>query len=379
MDQQASVIVVGAGVIGCSVAFQLARMGQRNVVVLEREAMPGAGSTSRANGGIRAQFTTGVERQDVAPLDGDPGRPRGGDRPAPRLPEGGLPLPHRRPGEARRDGAGRRVPARLRRRRRGPRRGGGQAAGAVGRRSERLAGGTFGARDGFIDPGRLCAFFASAAAHDGVSFRYGQEVVAAEEREGGFVLRTADGSSFAAPVVVNAAGAWSARLAAPPRRRRAGGTGSSAPLSDGPGPRPAARDSHDDRRRHGRPREAGRGARPRRLVQRGRAAGVRHHLRPGVRPPLRGRARGAVPVRCRGRDRPAAQLGGPLRGDAGPPRDPRPGRGPARAPPRHRLLGPRRHARPGRGAMRRRDDRPRALGERRRRGPLPRAVRARAS
>jgi sarcosine oxidase subunit beta len=79
---------------------------------------------------------------------------------------------------------------------------------------ERLAGGTFGARDGFIDPGRLCGFFSSAAAHDGVSFRYGQEVVAAEEGAGGFVLGTADGSTFSAPFVVNAAGAWSARLGA---------------------------------------------------------------------------------------------------------------------------------------------------------------------
>jgi sarcosine oxidase subunit beta len=60
MVERASAIVVGAGVIGCSVAFQLARMGQRNVVVLEREALPGTGSTSRANGGIRAQFTTEV-------------------------------------------------------------------------------------------------------------------------------------------------------------------------------------------------------------------------------------------------------------------------------------------------------------------------------
>ena len=58
MEQKASVIVVGAGVIGCSVAFQLARMGARDVVVLEREPLPGTGSTSRANGGIRAQFTT---------------------------------------------------------------------------------------------------------------------------------------------------------------------------------------------------------------------------------------------------------------------------------------------------------------------------------
>src|SRR5215470_10651147 len=52
------VAIVGAGVIGCSVAFHLARMGRRGVLLLEREPLPGAGSTSKANGGIRAQFTT---------------------------------------------------------------------------------------------------------------------------------------------------------------------------------------------------------------------------------------------------------------------------------------------------------------------------------
>jgi hypothetical protein len=30
------------------------------VLLLEREALPGTGSTSKANGGIRAQFTTSV-------------------------------------------------------------------------------------------------------------------------------------------------------------------------------------------------------------------------------------------------------------------------------------------------------------------------------
>src|SRR5262252_936091 len=58
--QSCEVAIVGAGVIGCSVAFHLARKGQRGVCLLEREALPGAGSTSKANGGIRAQFTTPV-------------------------------------------------------------------------------------------------------------------------------------------------------------------------------------------------------------------------------------------------------------------------------------------------------------------------------
>src|ERR671911_487229 len=56
----ASVVVIGGGVVGCSIAYHLARRGQRDVVVLERDAV-GAGTTSKAAGGIRAQFPTEAE------------------------------------------------------------------------------------------------------------------------------------------------------------------------------------------------------------------------------------------------------------------------------------------------------------------------------
>jgi sarcosine oxidase, subunit beta len=54
------VVVVGAGAIGLAVALQLRRAGVDDVVVVDRNASPGMGSTSRANGGVRAQFTTPV-------------------------------------------------------------------------------------------------------------------------------------------------------------------------------------------------------------------------------------------------------------------------------------------------------------------------------
>ena len=56
----ASVVVIGGGVVGCSIAYHLARRGQRDVVVLEREAV-GSGTTSKAAGGIRSQFPTETE------------------------------------------------------------------------------------------------------------------------------------------------------------------------------------------------------------------------------------------------------------------------------------------------------------------------------
>jgi len=56
----ADIVIIGAGAIGCSIAYHLALRGARDVVVLERE-MVGAGSTSKAAGGIRVQFGTRVE------------------------------------------------------------------------------------------------------------------------------------------------------------------------------------------------------------------------------------------------------------------------------------------------------------------------------
>src|SRR3954467_1753543 len=56
----AEVIVVGGGVVGASVAYHLAGRGCRDVLVLERGARAGEGSTGRATGGFRAQFGTRV-------------------------------------------------------------------------------------------------------------------------------------------------------------------------------------------------------------------------------------------------------------------------------------------------------------------------------
>ena len=53
-------VVVGGGVVGCSIAYHLARRGHRDVLVLERETV-GSGTTSKAAGGIRVQFPTETE------------------------------------------------------------------------------------------------------------------------------------------------------------------------------------------------------------------------------------------------------------------------------------------------------------------------------
>jgi sarcosine oxidase subunit beta len=56
LPERASVVIVGGGVLGVSVAFHLAEAGVPDVLLLERHQL-GAGSTSKAAGGVRAQFS----------------------------------------------------------------------------------------------------------------------------------------------------------------------------------------------------------------------------------------------------------------------------------------------------------------------------------
>jgi sarcosine oxidase subunit beta len=54
------IIIIGGGVVGASVAYHLAERGAKDVLILEREAKQGEGSTGKATGGVRAQFETEI-------------------------------------------------------------------------------------------------------------------------------------------------------------------------------------------------------------------------------------------------------------------------------------------------------------------------------
>lgn len=58
--QSADVTIVGAGVMGASLAWHLTAMGCRSVLLLDRGHEPGAGSTGRATGGFRSQFASSI-------------------------------------------------------------------------------------------------------------------------------------------------------------------------------------------------------------------------------------------------------------------------------------------------------------------------------
>ena len=54
------VVVIGAGIIGLSIAYYLKKEGCGRLLVLEKEETWISGSTPRANGGFRQQLSTPV-------------------------------------------------------------------------------------------------------------------------------------------------------------------------------------------------------------------------------------------------------------------------------------------------------------------------------
>ena len=56
MNLRAQAVIIGGGVMGTSIAYHLASAGVRDVVLVERDELA-AGSTSKAAGGVRAQFS----------------------------------------------------------------------------------------------------------------------------------------------------------------------------------------------------------------------------------------------------------------------------------------------------------------------------------
>jgi len=57
MRNKAEVVIIGGGITGCGVAYNLAKMGLTDVVLVEKNFLS-SGATGRCGGGIRQQFTT---------------------------------------------------------------------------------------------------------------------------------------------------------------------------------------------------------------------------------------------------------------------------------------------------------------------------------
>lgn len=232
VTDRADAVVVGAGVIGCSTAFELARSGLR-VVVVDRLPGPGQGSTSASSAVVRFNYSTaaGVAASWEAKhcwekwadhLDSPPGAPlarfhRTGmvfldvdvaprARFLPLFDAARVPyeewdtqtLATKLPGMD----VGRFWP---------PKRLDDEAFWAA---ASQTLGAVFTPDAGFIDdPQHAAANLADAARRQGVDFRFRQQVTAVL-RDGGRTagVELAGGSRIDAPVVVNVAGPWSSRF-----------------------------------------------------------------------------------------------------------------------------------------------------------------------
>ncbi|HEX8335268.1 MAG TPA: FAD-dependent oxidoreductase, partial [Pyrinomonadaceae bacterium] len=210
----AEVVIIGGGVIGASVAYHLAARGAGDVLVLERGARPGAGSTGRATGGFRAQFGTRVNallallsREKLLRFEEETGVNPGfrqvgylfvagsdaelGELVSAQAVQHVCGLAEARPVSA--EDVARLNPA---------------------LNPEGVAGGVYCPTDGFIRPLEILRGYTEAAARLGARFRYGVTVEGVRARgagKTGTLLTTA--GEVSAGAYVNAAGAWAGEVA----------------------------------------------------------------------------------------------------------------------------------------------------------------------
>lgn len=207
----ADVVIVGGGVTGVSIAFHLAGLGLRRVLVVER-AFLGSGGTGRSVGIIRQLYPTRETSEMVLrslavferfgeAVGGESGFVRTGAligvsaAMRPTL-ENTLVL--------QRDVG---IRAEI------------LAPGDLGRIEPRIDPSGLGAilwepGSGYGDPAAVTAGFAGAARRRGALIEQGVEVVAIRREAGRVVgVDTAGGERIAAPVVINAAGLWAPRVA----------------------------------------------------------------------------------------------------------------------------------------------------------------------
>lgn len=213
MTETADVVVVGGGVVGASAAYHLAAAGAGRVLLLERAAELGTGSTGACAGGFRHQFSSRVNI--LLSLASVPMITRFTE-------EHGLPLDVAQDGYLFliRDAASwsEYLEAALLQRSLGvaveiltPEE---AAELAPGISLDGLVGATFGPRDGIADPSGLTQGYATLARQAGVEIRTGVEVERLHEDAGRVTGVATSAGPVSTAVVINAAGPWAGPLAA---------------------------------------------------------------------------------------------------------------------------------------------------------------------
>ncbi len=212
MPEKYDVAIIGAGVIGCSIAYYLCQRDINNIAIIEKEHFPGTGSTSKAFGGIRAQFTTEANismslltMKLLVDMDEEMASQSG------YLKTGYLFVTAN--------------PKRFEQLQQNIRfqRQFGVAVEPISRdeiatrfpyfRSDDILGGSFGARDGFIDPGGLTNAFYSRALSMGATMLSDTSVIGLLKSDKGISGVVTDRGEIIADIVVNAAGSHAAGIA----------------------------------------------------------------------------------------------------------------------------------------------------------------------
>ncbi len=211
--ESADVIIIGAGIVGSSIAYQLTEAGCRSVIVLERESSQGKGSTGKSMGGVRAQFATPVNIRmslysipffrDFEEATGHPSgyRPQGYLFVATRHSH----LDYLRDNHARQTALGLSTVQLL-------------SVDDVVRiapelRSDDILGGSFCSTDGFVDPYSVMSGFMARAIERGARLMCGAGVTGIAMDSAGVAGVETTRGFVGGRVVVNAAGAWAGLVA----------------------------------------------------------------------------------------------------------------------------------------------------------------------
>jgi sarcosine oxidase subunit beta len=211
--ETADVVIIGGGIVGSSIAYHLTEAGCRDVLVLEREAHQGQGSTGKSMGGVRAQFATDVNiSMSLYSIDFFAAFDEAVGHPADYSPHGYLfvatsesHLAYLKANRERQAALGLKNVSLVTRE---------EILEMVPQlRGDDILGGTFCPTDGFVDPHSVMMGFMLRARERGARLRLNTEVTGIEV-EGGRVteVRTTRGR-VQTGTVVNAAGPWAASVA----------------------------------------------------------------------------------------------------------------------------------------------------------------------
>jgi sarcosine oxidase subunit beta len=207
---KAETVIIGGGVVGASVAYHLTERGAKDVLVLDRAHSLGEGSTGKATGGVRAQFETDVNiLMSLYSIDFF----QSWEHDAEYDPKGyvflatnNLQLEYlNRTGERQRelgyDGVHLVTQDEI-------------AAMVPGMNVDDVVGGSFGPRDGFINPLSVLEGFIVGAHSRGARFVTGVEVKKIDVEHGRVTRVGTNNGYIDCENVVVAAGAWSATVVA---------------------------------------------------------------------------------------------------------------------------------------------------------------------